>query len=59
MSVQSTSSAGCASVFRVRDGELMALSFRSKPLRAFGEFFTVTGQTLAVMPRRPFACANI
>src|SRR5712672_4014998 len=27
----------------------------AKPLRAFGEFFTVTGQTLAVMPRRPFA----
>src|ERR1700751_1619481 len=27
----------------------------AKPLRSFGEFFTVTGQTLAVMPRRPFA----
>ena len=27
----------------------------AKPLRAFGEFFTVTGQTLALMPRRPFA----
>src|SRR5712672_93051 len=34
----------------------MALSTSAaKPLRAFGEFFTVTGQTLAVMPRRPFA----
>src|SRR5882672_12695222 len=27
----------------------------AKPLRAFGEFFTVTGQTLSLMPRRPFA----
>jgi phospholipid/cholesterol/gamma-HCH transport system permease protein len=27
----------------------------AKPLRAFGEFFIVAGQTLALMPRRPFA----
>jgi phospholipid/cholesterol/gamma-HCH transport system permease protein len=38
------------------NGELMALSTSaSKPLRAFGEFFTVAGQTFAQMPRRPFA----
>jgi len=27
----------------------------TKPLRSFGEFFTVAGQTLALIPRRPFA----
>jgi phospholipid/cholesterol/gamma-HCH transport system permease protein len=34
----------------------MALSTSaSKPLRSFGEFFIVAGQTLVLMPRRPFA----
>jgi phospholipid/cholesterol/gamma-HCH transport system permease protein len=27
----------------------------AKPLRAFGEFFTISGQTLTLIPRRPFA----
>ena len=43
-------------MFYVVNGGVMTFATGvAKPLRAFGEFFTVTGQTLAVMPRRPFA----